>query len=230
MRQLAWLFLVMFVVSCSSGSRDKQNLPNDTTDTLETDSSAVESIEPLAPDISQEDDTRTEWQNPELVLQRLGSLQGKVVADLGAGSGYFTFKLAQRAEKVIALDIDPRALEYIKEQMELVGDWSKNIEPRLTPADVPNLLDEEADIVLIVNTYCFIPNKLEYLPRVRQGMKAGGKLTIVDFKTGSLPVGPADDYKLAPGKVANMLKSAGFRNVTVDNSSLQYQYIVTATK
>lgn len=224
------LFLVFIILAACSGKSDKQE-PVNTTPAKERPIEAPESNE--APKVilpSPEDEQRTEWQNPELVIQRLGNLENKVVADLGAGSGYFAFKLSQLAEKVIALDIDPRALDYIEGQMDIVGDWSKNIETRLTPPDVPNLVDDEVDVVLIVNTFAFIPDRTDYLPRVLKGMRKGGKVAIVDFKTGSIPVGPSDNLKMAPVEVARELRKAGFKRINRDEESLLYQYIITAEK
>lgn len=229
MRQL-WIFgIFLLVFSCSqSGSNKEQpatDNPKEQPLLEEETPSASEPVETI-----REDSQRTEWQNPELVLELLGNLEDKVVADIGAGSGYFSFKIARRAKKVIALDIDPRALDYIKEQIEIVGDWSRNIEPRLTPADVPNLLEAEADVVLIVNTYGFIPDKEDYIPRVLRGIKPGGKLVIVDFKSGAIPVGPSDQFKVKTAEVIKTLKRAGFKRTFKDEKSLQYQYIITAEK
>lgn len=230
MRHLWVIGIFLLVFSCSQGGSNKEQPVKDSSESespvLEEAPSSEGGEVPQLP----EDPQRTEWQNPDFVLDLLGNLEGLVVADIGAGSGYFSFKIARRARKVIALDIDPRALDYIKEQIEIVGDWSRNIEPRLTPADVPNLLDEEADVVLIVNTFGFIPNKEEYLPRVLNGLKPGGKLVIVDFKAGNIPVGPSDEFKVETSQVISTLRKAGFRGMKKDEKSLQYQYIVTAKK
>ncbi|MHA7099424.1 class I SAM-dependent methyltransferase [Roseivirga pacifica] len=177
-----------------------------------------------------EDEERTDWQNPNLVLDVLGNLEGKTIADIGAGSGYFTFKMAKNAEKVIALDIDPNALEYIQSQKRIVGDWANNIEARLTPPDVPNLLPQEVDAALLVNTYHFLPNQQKYLPRLLEGIKPGGLFVLVDFKLGEIPVGPSDQFKGKPEDVRRDLRRAGFRSIDIDTKSLEFQYIITAKK
>lgn len=173
---------------------------------------------------------RTEWQNPELVISMLGDLAGRTVLDIGAGAGYFTFKMADKAQKVIALDIDPKALEYIKNQKQILGGWTDNIEARLTPPDVPNLLPNEVDKALIVNTYNFLPDRMTYLPRLLEGMKPDALLVVVDFKKGNIPVGPSDDFKLDPTMVRRELRKAGFKQINIDSEMLTYQYIVTAKK
>jgi len=176
------------------------------------------------------DTLRTEWQNPELVISLLGNLSGETVLDIGAGSGYFSFKLATQAEKVIALEVDPKALEYIEEQKVVLGNWTNNIEARLTPPDVPNLLKDEVDKVLIVNTYSLLPNRQQYLPRLLEGMRKGALLVIIDFKLGEIPVGPSDDFKVQPKVVRKELREAGFGQIKIDLDELAYQYIITAKK
>lgn len=63
-----------------------------------------------------EDPARDEWQKMPIIFAALGDLQGQVVADIGAGTGYFTFPIADRCEKVIAIDIDQRFLDYIEKR------------------------------------------------------------------------------------------------------------------
>ncbi|WP_083262604.1 class I SAM-dependent methyltransferase [Roseivirga sp. 4D4] len=226
-KKLVILILPMFLISC--GGKQEEAQQNNDPDRVGT---VTERVSPTQERLQAEieDPKRTEWQNPDLILERIGDLTNKTVADIGAGSGYFTFKIAREAAKVIALDIDPKALEYIDSQKEIVGKWSDNIEPRLTPPDVPNLLEEEADIVLIVNTYNYIPNKEIYFPRLLNGMKPGGRLIIVDFKKGDIPVGPADEYKVEASSVKSFLRKSSFRKIDIDEKSLQYQYIITAEK
>lgn len=184
----------------------------------------------LDPALLQIDKERTEWQNPQLIISLLGDLTDKTIVDIGAGSGYFSFKLAKTARKVIALEVDPNALDYIEEQKKVVGDWSANIEARLTPPDVPNLLLDEVDKVLIVNTYTFLPDKVKYLVRLRDGMKDGAELVIVDFKEGDIPVGPSDTFKEDPAEIIAELRAINLRDIQVDVDKLKYQYIITAKK
>lgn len=221
----ALILLCVLMYSCDSkkesiqeaDSSEKQSIPP---------SLKQESLEPVFLEDLEEE--RTDWQNPETVLQAFNNLESKTVADIGAGAGYFSFKLARQAEKVIALDIDPKALEYINEQKEIVGNWADNIEPRLTPPDVPNLLPNEADAVLVVNTFSFIPKQESYFKRLKGGMKVNAELVIVDFKKGEIPVGPADDRKMEASEVRAILRKAGFRSISIDDKSLQYQYIIKA--
>ena len=223
------VILLLLISACSSNHQSGATRTPQSGGNEETTTSPSNKPETVAP-LNFQDLERTSWQNPSLVLSKLGNLENKVVVDIGAGAGYFTFKIAQLAKKVIALDVDPRALEYIEEQKSIVGEWSENIETRLTPPDVPNLLSDEADVVLIVNTYYFIPKRPRYLPRLLQGMVKKGKIIIVDYKRGDIPVGPSDVYKLDPQTIIRELRKAGFKKVRSDIKSLNYQYIITAEK
>lgn len=227
-KRILILLIPIFFVSCGGNKTSEEKQVPSSPEPHVTEESPEALKDNLEPKI--EDIERTEWQNPDLILNIIGSLEGKVVADIGAGSGYFTFKLARTAQKVIALDIDPKALEYIENQKEIVGEWTNNIEARLTPPDVPNLLANEVDIILIVNTYSYIPNKDTYLPRLLEGLKSGGRLFIVDFKKGDIAVGPSDEDKTDPQQIRSALRKASFRKIDIDQTSLDYQYIISAQK
>jgi len=137
-----------------------------------------------------EDPQRQTWQDPAYVIEALGDLQGLTVADIGAGTGYFTFQVAAPARKVIAVDIEQRFLNYIEDRKAEMYDrqLAGKIETRLTTASDPGLDTAEADVVLMVNTIAYINARQAYLERLRTGIKPGGRLVIVDFKPGKLPV------------------------------------------
>lgn len=167
---------------------------------------------------------RTEWQKPDKVIAVLGTLEGRTVADIGAGSGYFTFRITPRAAKVIAIDIDPRFIDYI--------DAKKNpkVEARLVAPDSPGLTQGEADVVLIVNTYHHIDDRVRYLTKLKAGMANGGVLVIVDYKQESTPHGPPPEIRLAQSEVERELKAAGFTVEIADRETLAEQYILRARR
>jgi SAM-dependent methyltransferase len=218
--------IFLLIVSCSQ--QEESN--NENSEQLDSNQKSLQAESKVDVAAAEVDLGRTEWQNPELVLSSIGDLEGKVIADLGAGSGYFTFKMAQKAQKIIALDIDPKALEYIDNQIEIAGDWANNIETRLTPAERPNLEINETDAVLIVNTYFYIPERQSYLQQLSNCIKENGKLVIVEYKIGDMIVGPSDDFKVTPEAIETELRKSGFKSVNVDLQSLQYQFVITAEK
>jgi len=180
------------------------------------------------PDASE---SRSTWQKPELVLDKLGDLQGKVVADIGAGTGYFAYRLAFRGATVLALDVDEAMISLMTDFREnLPADIQSHITPKLVPADDPSLAAQEVDYAIIINTIGYISDKSAYLSLLRQGTKPGGKVVIVDYKNRDLNIpAPPMSERVAIGVLQEALRDAGYVDIAVDDSSLDYQYIVTAT-
>lgn len=175
-----------------------------------------------------DDADRENWQKPQIVISSLGDLSDKVVADIGAGTGYFTMPLARQAHKVIAVEIEQQYLDYINRRLARARDKrTLDVETRLTSTDDPALHPQEADVVLLVNTYSFIEQRVAYFKKVHAGMALGGRIVIVDFKREPLPVGPSLENKVAPETVIVELDSAGFDHQKTDLESLDYQYILT---
>lgn len=174
-----------------------------------------------------EDPARAKWQKPEKIIASLGPLDGKTVADIGTGTGYFAFPIAKKAAKVIAIDIDKRFLDYIdhKKQTQKSG---ANIETRLTAPDSSGLKTGEADMVLIVDTYHHIEERIQYFKKLKECLRKGGLLVIIDFKKEKTPPGPPVELRLAEEQVESELKSAGFTVVSADRDMLPYQYVIKA--
>lgn len=172
------------------------------------------------------------WQKPDLVLQLLGGLKGKTVADIGAGSGFFTFRMIESADKVIAIDVDRRFINYLDsvKVRRLPENLQPKLETRLTTPDSPALQTEEVDVVVIVNTFMYIENHPNYLSILKRGMKEGGKLLIIDFKKKRTPVGPPSDIRQPLFVIENELYDAGYKNILTNDTALDYQYIVIAEK
>lgn len=171
------------------------------------------------------------WQKPELVISLLGDLDNKTVADIGAGTGYFTFRMVPRAKKVIGIDIDERFISFLDSvKVRLPERYRKRFESRLAKPDDPLLNPGEADDVIIVNTYGYIQNRVKYLKTLAEGIAPGGQLLIIDFKKNNLPIGPPDQFKVALSQAEKELVTAGFNIVKIDKDALDYQYIILAVK
>ena len=173
---------------------------------------------------------RENWQKPQMVISLLGDLSDKTVADIGAGTGYFSFRIAEKAEKVIAIDIDTLLLGYIGHRLaERRRGENLNLEPRLTTPDSPGLKEAEADLVLFVNTYHLLEDRTAYFQKVAPTLKPGGSVVIIDFKQGLMPVGPPPAARISPSQAINELSAAGFSPTKLDTTSLDYQYILTCS-
>ncbi|MBK8555365.1 MAG: DUF1698 domain-containing protein [Lewinellaceae bacterium] len=174
---------------------------------------------------------RVIWQKPDLVISLLGDLSGKTVADIGAGTGYFAFRIVPKAQRVIGIDIDQRFINFMDSvKVRLPEAYRDRFEPRLAMPDDPKIEPEEVDDIIIVNTYGYIEHRINYLSKLFTGLKPGGSLVIIDFKKNNLPIGPSDEFKVSLQDVQHELEKAGFTIKVVDRSSLDYQYIVQALK
>ena len=171
------------------------------------------------------------WQKPELVISMLGDLGDKTVADIGAGTGYFTFRLVPKAKKVIGIDIDQRFIRFLDSvNVRLPAQYRERFESRLAKPNDPLLKAGEADAVVMVNTYGYIQNRIQYLKTLSKGMSPGAKLLIIDFKKNNLPIGPPEEYKVALGQAEKELITSGFAIEKIDKDALDYQYIILAVK
>jgi SAM-dependent methyltransferase len=169
------------------------------------------------------------WQKPDMIINRLGDLSTQTVADLGAGTGFFAFRIVQKAKKVIALDIDQRFISLMdSSKQELSPELRAKFEARLVDVDDAKLKKGETNAVIIVNTYMYIQNRVDYMKKLRMGIAKGGKVLIVDYKEKNIPVGPPVSIKVPLSLVEKELKQAGFKQINSDDTSLDYQYIITA--
>lgn len=175
---------------------------------------------------------RAIWQKPGLVIEKLGDISDKVIADIGAGTGYFSFRLAYKAKKVIAIEIEQQLLDYIDStKTKLPVAVKNNIETRLATSASANLKDEEVDIILIINTIAYIPDLPQYLETIKKGLKKGGKIMIIDYKMKRLPINaPPKSERVYLDKLEDLLIHAGYKVIISDDTSLDYQYIIQATK
>lgn len=179
-----------------------------------------------------ENTNRVVWQKPEVVIDLLGNLEGKTIADIGAGTGFFALRLAPKAKKVIAIDIDPRFTSYLDslKAFELPEEVQGRLETRLALPNDPKLAPGEADIVMIVNTFMYIRDQVAYLENLKQGISDGGLLLIIDFKKKRTPLGPPSQIRVPLFEVEDKLIKAGYRDVSTNDTALDYQYIVTARR
>ena len=178
-------------------------------------------------------ENRDTWQRPDLIINHLGNLEGKVLADIGAGpTGYFSFVIGSNTnvKKVLALDIDQSALEF----MEKVIDRNKEtlegkIETRLVSSNDPKLKTEEVNVILISSTLTFIDDRVAYLKNLRKSMPTGGRLVIVDYKMKEIPeMFPPVEQRIPLYQMEQIVDDAGFKRIVTDDTSLQFQYVVVA--
>lgn len=169
---------------------------------------------------------RDEWQQPEAIMDALGIFDGARVADLGAGGGWFTIRLAHRVGPngvVYAEDVQREMLEAIQRRVTFEG--LRNVRTKLGTPDDP-MLEPGLHAVLMVDTYPQLPDPVTLLRRVRAALAPNGRLGIVDFKPdGSGGPGPPLEERVGPDVVKRDAAAAGltFRR---QETFLRYQYLL----
>lgn len=129
---------------------------------------------------------RARWQQPEAVIRSLALRPGNHVADLGAGGGYFTFRLADSvgpAGKVYAVDVDQGNLDYIARRAKEQG--YANVETILAKYDDPLLPQGSIDLIFTCNTYHHLENRADYFASAARYLRPGGRVAIIDLNGSS---------------------------------------------
>jgi predicted methyltransferase len=173
-----------------------------------------------------DDPARDAWQKPAEVVRALGIGPGMCVADLGAGTGYFTRYLAEAAGDtgtVLAIEVEPNLVAHLRARAE--RERLATVVPILASADNPRIPRGRADLVLIVDTIHHIDDRLNYFRRLHAALAPGGRVAVIDFKPEPLPVGPPPAHKLPRAQIVDELAQAGYRLVA-EPSLLPYQYFL----
>jgi SAM-dependent methyltransferase len=173
---------------------------------------------------------RDAWQQPEAVIDLMKIAPASTVVDLGAGTGYFVPRLAQRVGaqgKVLALDVEPQMIEFLKRRVQ--EQKLANVEPRLVQPNDPALAPGSVSRILIVNTWHHIGERPSYAGKLAAALAAQGEVWIVDF-TLDADHGPPPEYRLPAEQVVRELEQGGLRAEVVEPEPLPKQYIVRATR
>jgi ubiquinone/menaquinone biosynthesis C-methylase UbiE len=173
-----------------------------------------------------EDPQRASYQKPHEVLRALDLKQGEVIADIGAGSGYFSFRfchLVGETGRVYAVDISPDMIIYMNQKIRDSG--VKNLITILATPDDPLLPDSSVDRFFICDTWHHIENQTQYLKLLKRILKPGGHIIMIDFQKRELPVGPPLEMKIAREDLVSQVQSAGFQ-LAEEFTFLPYQYFL----
>lgn len=168
---------------------------------------------------------RDAWQRPDQIMDHLGIGEGSIVADLGAGGGWFTIRLARRVGpngRVYAQDIQPEMIGAIDRRVEREG--LKNVQTVLGTAVDPQL-PAPVDVVLIVDAYHEMDDPQTLLRNVRQSLKPGGRIGIVEHTKKGHGPGPAMEERVEPERVIRDAEAAGLV-LRSRGDFLRYQYLL----
>lgn len=181
-----------------------------------------------------ENPARDAYQRPEELLDwieaHVGTLRGRRVYDLGAGTGYYAWRMVRRGAIVIAADIDDALLRYMERRRDSLGFSPQQWEVRKTPPDRPAIAPREAEWVLMADVYHHLPNRIAYLKSLHAALPEEGMLIFVEWAPRESPVGPPLSHRLFPAQVESELQAAGFEVFRLEETLLPYHYILIAKK
>ncbi len=172
-----------------------------------------------------DDPKRDAYQKPHQVMEALGVKPGEIVADIGAGSGYFTLRLAHHVGptgRVYAVDVSPDMIRHLNRRVRDAR--LLNVTTILAPPDDP-LLPQPVDRFLIVDVWHHIEDQAGYLALMKKQLKPGGQVVMIDFHKRDLPVGPPAAMKIAREDLLKQMQANGFR-VAAEHTFLPYQYFL----
>lgn len=173
-----------------------------------------------------EDPARNEWQGGTFILQLLSIEPGDQVVDLGVGTGYFVrFLTGYVGDKghVYGVDINPAFLAHIESRTDILH--MERLSTILADVDDPKLPPGEIDVILILNTWHHIEDRVAYARKLREAMSPTGRVLVVDWRQEPLPIGPPPGEKLTRETVIKEFQEAGWKLAT-DSSLLKYHYML----
>ena len=165
------------------------------------------------------DPAREAWQKPQEVIAALKIQPSDVIADIGAGSGYFARRFVEHASKVYAVDISADLLKIA------ANGAPKNLVTVLASEDDPKLPSSSVNLVFICDVLHHIENRPAYYQKLKTALKPGGRIVNIDFYKKDLPVGPPVPMKLSEEQVIDEFKAAGFK-LARKHDMLPYQYFL----
>lgn len=170
-----------------------------------------------------DDPARDEWQKPHEVIRALALESDARVADIGAGTGYFSARLARMLPKakVYAVDVEPDMVKYLGERAE--RESLKNLFPVRGSGSQANL-PEPVDLVLLVDAYHHIERRSRYFDQLKDSLKADGRVAIIDFRLDAKE-GPPRSARIAPAQVKREMAAAGYA-LAAEHAFLPSQYFL----
>jgi len=172
---------------------------------------------------------RALWQKPDQIMDAVHVADGSTVADIGAGAGWFTIRLAQRVGPkgmVYAQDVQRLMLDAIKRRVQREG--LENVTTVQAHGNDPNLPASTLDAILMVDAYQEVDNRVVYLRNLANALKPTGRIGIVNWKPGRGGPGPDASERVAQSVVEADAATAGLK--VLDHEDLPYQYLLVLSR
>ncbi len=156
-----------------------------------------------------DDPERDKWQMPDRIVASLALKPTESVADIGAGTGYMAVRFARalKSGTVFAVDIEPNMVKHMAERAKAAG--IENLRGVIGGAQSPNL-PEAVDVAFLLNAYHHIDARPAYFKQLRESLKPGGRVAIVDFRPDA-PAGAPKHMRISAEKITEEMKAAGYK-------------------
>lgn len=173
---------------------------------------------------------RDSWQKPDEVVNALQLKNGDVVADIGAGTGYFARRIARAVApqgKVYAVDIAADVLDYLKQRADQEG--LHNVNTIVSREDDPMLPENAVDMAFFCDTTHHIANRVNFYRKMSPGVKQHGRLVIIDYPPGGQHTPHPAEMLVPRSQAISEAEEAGFKFVK-DFGILPYHYFLVFEK
>jgi ubiquinone/menaquinone biosynthesis C-methylase UbiE len=163
---------------------------------------------------------------PRRAIEMMALRPTDVVADIGTGSGYFSFRIAEKVPrgKVLAVDIQPEMLDLIRKAAKDKG--ATNVEPVLGREDDPNLPEGAVDVVLMVDAYHEFEYPREMMLAVARALKPGGRVIDIEYRAEDPEVRIKPLHKMTEAQVIREMEAVGLKHVKTLADLPQQHFVV----
>lgn len=170
-----------------------------------------------------DDPARAEWQKPDEVIKALNIGATDKISDIGAGTGYFSLRIAKAYPHatVYAADVEPSMIAYLKAQTKRESlPNHMAVKVSANKAKLPS----KVNLVMVVDTYHHIDDRIVYFDSLRKQLLPNGRIAVIDF-TKESPEGPPPEHRISKADLEDEMKKAGY-SLNQDISLLPYQYFL----
>jgi ubiquinone/menaquinone biosynthesis C-methylase UbiE len=176
-----------------------------------------------------ERNSRTAEENTSLAIKKLPVNKNSIVADVGAGSGFYTFRIARRVPegRVYAVEIQDDAIKYLEEKSRSLK--LNNVQVVKGSAQSPGLQDSSIDLLIMVDVYHELEYPSEFLQSIKRALRPSGKLLLLEYKAEDPAVRIKAAHKMSVAQVEHELAANGFKLVQ-QGSFLTLQHFLVFEK
>lgn len=172
--------------------------------------------------------TPDDWHQVDTLFATMGGVNGRTVADLFVGDGYYTMKLVEAGARVIAMDDDPANVAALEARKKELGICDERLVIRQATAGTPNLGANEVDIALCTRELLTVPNPTGYFSKLLPCIRFPNSLYVVNFLQEQTPVGPPSEQRTNEITAMDIVGAGGFSDIGSYSKKLPYRFLLQA--